>query len=177
MQTSVPQTPCLTWRDAERHIRGGISGLMQQESLFELDGLVAGVDEAGRGPLAGPVVAAAVILDPDQHCRRSRRLQETDGCPPRGACGGYSSGELDVGPLVGRTHSRSTRSIFSRPPCCPCGARSSACRYCRMACRSMVIVCRIWLVRRGAPGGRGDCRRRRQDRIDQRCIHHRQDDA
>ena len=26
-------------------------------------GLTAGVDEAGRGPLAGPVVAAAVILD------------------------------------------------------------------------------------------------------------------
>ena len=36
---------------------------------FELEnaqsGLVAGVDEAGRGPWAGPVVAAAVILDPD----------------------------------------------------------------------------------------------------------------
>lgn len=31
---------------------------------FEFDGLVCGVDEAGRGPLAGPVVAAAVILDP-----------------------------------------------------------------------------------------------------------------
>lgn len=29
-------------------------------------GLVAGVDEAGRGPLAGPVVVAAVILDPQQ---------------------------------------------------------------------------------------------------------------
>jgi len=29
------------------------------------NGLVAGVDEAGRGPLAGPVVAAAVVLDPD----------------------------------------------------------------------------------------------------------------
>jgi ribonuclease HII len=27
---------------------------------------VAGLDEAGRGPLAGPVVAAAVILDPDR---------------------------------------------------------------------------------------------------------------
>jgi ribonuclease HII len=26
--------------------------------------LTTGVDEAGRGPLAGPVVAAAVILDP-----------------------------------------------------------------------------------------------------------------
>jgi ribonuclease HII len=28
--------------------------------------LVAGVDEAGRGPLAGPVSAAAVILDPSR---------------------------------------------------------------------------------------------------------------
>jgi ribonuclease HII len=28
-------------------------------------GIIAGVDEAGRGPLAGPVVAAAVILDPN----------------------------------------------------------------------------------------------------------------
>ena len=27
--------------------------------------IVAGVDEAGRGPLAGPVVAAAVVLDPE----------------------------------------------------------------------------------------------------------------
>lgn len=27
-------------------------------------GLICGVDEAGRGPLAGPVVAAAVVLDP-----------------------------------------------------------------------------------------------------------------
>ena len=34
-------------------------------SLRRLDGLVCGVDEAGRGPLAGPVVAAAVILDPN----------------------------------------------------------------------------------------------------------------
>ena len=31
--------------------------------LWDLPGLLAGVDEAGRGPLAGPVVAAAVILD------------------------------------------------------------------------------------------------------------------
>ena len=34
-------------------------------SKVMLTGLIAGVDEAGRGPLAGPVVAAAVILDPD----------------------------------------------------------------------------------------------------------------
>ena len=31
--------------------------------VWDMPGLVAGVDEAGRGPLAGPVVAAAVILD------------------------------------------------------------------------------------------------------------------
>lgn len=31
-------------------------------SVRRIGGLVAGVDEAGRGPLAGPVVAAAVIL-------------------------------------------------------------------------------------------------------------------
>lgn len=36
----------------------------QQSSLaWNVPGLIAGVDEAGRGPLAGPVVAAAVILD------------------------------------------------------------------------------------------------------------------
>ena len=44
------------------------------KATFELEevelaihgGPIAGVDEAGRGPLAGPVVAAAVILDPDR---------------------------------------------------------------------------------------------------------------
>ncbi|MDO8299255.1 ribonuclease HII [Lacisediminimonas sp.] len=36
-------------------------------SLFDRgDRLVCGVDEAGRGPLAGPVYAAAVILDPER---------------------------------------------------------------------------------------------------------------
>ena len=33
---------------------------------WDVPGLLAGVDEAGRGPLAGPVVAAAVILDDQQ---------------------------------------------------------------------------------------------------------------
>jgi ribonuclease HII len=37
--------------------------------LWQPLGLVAGVDEAGRGPLAGPVVAAAVILDEQQPVR------------------------------------------------------------------------------------------------------------
>lgn len=48
---------------------------MQRMPSFRLEsqyeGLVAGVDEAGRGPLAGPVVAAAVIID---RTRAKRRL-------------------------------------------------------------------------------------------------------
>ena len=35
-----------------------------QEELPAVEGMLAGVDEAGRGPLVGNVVAAAVILDP-----------------------------------------------------------------------------------------------------------------
>ncbi|KAF1023868.1 MAG: Ribonuclease HII [Paracidovorax wautersii] len=38
-------------------------GATQQGLSWDAPGLIAGVDEAGRGPLAGPVVAAAVILD------------------------------------------------------------------------------------------------------------------
>ena len=41
--------------------------------------LMAGVDEAGRGPLAGPVVVAAVILDTDKPIDRlddSKKLSE-----------------------------------------------------------------------------------------------------
>ena len=40
-----------------------------QNTLFDLEGLPAlhaGVDEVGRGPLAGPVVAAAVVLNPER---------------------------------------------------------------------------------------------------------------
>jgi ribonuclease HII len=39
-------------------------GLPPRLRPFTVDDIVCGVDEAGRGPLAGPVYAAAVILDP-----------------------------------------------------------------------------------------------------------------
>lgn len=45
-------------------MRSKKSLLVEQAKLnWDTEGLIAGVDEAGRGPLAGPVVAAAVILD------------------------------------------------------------------------------------------------------------------
>jgi ribonuclease HII len=40
--------------------------LFAPETLATGDGWIAGVDEAGRGPLAGPVVAAAVVLPADK---------------------------------------------------------------------------------------------------------------
>jgi ribonuclease HII len=59
--------------------------MSQQSGLFDdlpysLDEIICGVDEAGRGPLAGPVFAAAVILDrnrPIAGLRDSKKLNET----------------------------------------------------------------------------------------------------
>jgi ribonuclease HII len=39
---------------------------LEAELMDKYHGPVAGIDEAGRGPWAGPVVVAAVILDPDR---------------------------------------------------------------------------------------------------------------
>ncbi|MDP3669977.1 MAG: ribonuclease HII [Telluria sp.] len=53
----------------------GLKGVLP----FGLDDIVCGVDEAGRGPLAGPVFAAAVILDPAfpiDGLRDSKKLSE-----------------------------------------------------------------------------------------------------
>jgi ribonuclease HII len=57
MRRSTQPTPATSRK------RGGLGNLQQVALTWNVNGLVAGVDEAGRGPLAGPVVAAAVILD------------------------------------------------------------------------------------------------------------------
>ena len=55
--------------------------MTEQTVLYRIDPAIchAGVDEVGRGPLAGPVVAAAVILDPARPVaglRDSKKLSE-----------------------------------------------------------------------------------------------------
>jgi ribonuclease HII len=69
---------------------------------WDAPGLVAGVDEAGRGPLAGPVVAAAVMLDDLQPIR----------------------GLADSKKLAPRTRERLFDEIRARALCC-CIAEAS----------------------------------------------------
>jgi ribonuclease HII len=64
-------------------MRSSKSSKVEQGSLpWDPVGLMAGVDEAGRGPLAGPVVAAAVILDDS---RRIRGLADSKQLTPLAA--------------------------------------------------------------------------------------------
>ena len=56
-----------------------LDGMMVYERKYAEFALIAGIDEAGRGPLAGPVVAAAVILPKDRpilYLNDSKQLSE-----------------------------------------------------------------------------------------------------
>ena len=60
------RTRVLTGEKLEQELKR-LEDMRVYERMYEEQGLVCGVDEAGRGPLAGPVAAAAVILPKD--CR------------------------------------------------------------------------------------------------------------
>jgi ribonuclease HII len=53
--------------------------LQRERAAWADEALLVGVDEAGRGPLAGPVVAAAVVFPPD--CRAVRGLRDSKILP------------------------------------------------------------------------------------------------
>lgn len=77
--------------------------LMAEKEL----GLVCGIDEAGRGPLAGPICAAAVILPPDwepeglddskklTEKKREALYDEITQCAPAWSVGFASRDEID----------------------------------------------------------------------------------
>ncbi|MBB4632158.1 ribonuclease HII [Sphingosinicella soli] len=89
-------------------------------------GRVAGVDEAGRGPLAGPVVAAAVIFDPGcipdglndskklTHGRREALFDIITGCAQVGI-GEASPEEIDSINILQATFLAMTRAVAALP--------------------------------------------------------------
>jgi len=84
---------------------------------------VAGVDEVGRGPLAGPVVAAAVILDPARPVRglrdskelcessRKRLAAEIRDKAIAWAIGWADAGEIDVLDVLQASHLAMRRAL------------------------------------------------------------------
>jgi ribonuclease HII len=90
---------------------------------------VAGVDEAGRGPLAGPVVAAAVILPEDgapdglddskklSPARREQLFAALIGDPRvRFAVGSSYAGEIDALNILRATHLAMRRALAALDP-------------------------------------------------------------
>lgn len=113
--------------------------------------LVAGVDEAGRGPLAGPVVAAAVILDPQ---RRINGLRDSKMLTPerreelaeriRDRAIAWSTGQADVDEIDTLNILRATLLAMRRAvdalPVPPHEALVDGDHCPQLACRARAIV-------------------------------------
>jgi ribonuclease HII len=87
---------------------------------------VAGCDEAGRGPLAGPVVAAAVILDPKRipkglndskklNAETRAALYDNIGAPPAVACAIAPPARIDVDNIRGASLWALARAVKALP--------------------------------------------------------------
>lgn len=92
-----------------------------QETAYYNQGLyhVAGIDEAGRGPAAGPVMVAAVILPPYWECPG---LNDSKKVPPakRDVLYDKIMAEAVAVSCVAKSEKKSTNSIFTTPPCRAC---------------------------------------------------------
>jgi ribonuclease HII len=78
VKTTTVKTTAAKTGTTKKVLHQGYPGLFD-ELPFSLDEIICGVDEAGRGPLAGPVFAAAVILDPSrpiEGLRDSKKLSQ-----------------------------------------------------------------------------------------------------
>lgn len=64
------------------------------EQALQSGAMIAGVDEAGRGPLAGPVVAAAVILGPRCHIEGLRDSKQLTAAARERLAGAICEGAL-----------------------------------------------------------------------------------
>ena len=91
--------------------------------------VIAGIDEAGRGPLAGPVVAAAVVLPADfkhRHLHDSKRLtparrkaiygELTTSLDIRWACAALDARDVDRLNVLHATHEAMRRAVLALDP-------------------------------------------------------------
>jgi ribonuclease HII len=115
------------------------------------DGLVCGVDEAGRGPLAGPVVAAAVVLAPDRPIaglRDSKQLspaqREGLAAQIRGSALAFGIGRAEVEEIDRLNILRATllamRRAVASLPVCPLRALVDGNRCPELPCPCEAIV-------------------------------------
>ena len=102
-------------------------GLTQSFDFVADDADVCGVDEAGRGPLAGPVVAAAVMLDRGSRstaCATRSCSRSCSACAWRAEIRRKAE---SVCRCASRATSRSTASTSCKRRCSPWSARCSGC--------------------------------------------------
>ena len=107
-------------------------GFFEAEAYARGFSCIAGVDEAGRGPLAGPVVAAAVVLPrqkefpglKDSKCllpeRRERLFRQISDTARDVSVGLAESAEIDAVGILPATQKAMRRAILglsSRPDC------------------------------------------------------------
>ena len=107
-----------------------LEGMLVYEREYRPLGVVCGIDEVGRGPLAGPVVAGAVILPEDcqiLYLNDSKKLTERRR-------------ELLYEEIMEKAVARSgsMRSIFCRRPMKRCGRQSGNWILSRRSCSMML---------------------------------------
>ena len=87
---------------------------------------IAGVDEAGRGPLCGPVIAAAVVLDPEHvpeglndskklTARQRERLHDLILAAAEVGVGAASPEEIDALNILRASHLAMIRALAALP--------------------------------------------------------------
>jgi ribonuclease HII len=101
-----------------------IERVVQQALFQQQQGLTAGVDEVGRGPLAGPVVAAAVVLCPNdgiegladskalKPARREQLARDIQARALAWSIGWSDAAEIDAINILQATHLAMRRAII-----------------------------------------------------------------